>query len=150
VVELSGKNIPVFKGAENSFELPPIPPPDFVHGKDGLGNTNQPEPKIAAQQKSAAQFIVDAAKANPGAITILAEGKLTNLAQAVQLDFNVTRNIKEVVFVGGALRVPGLASPVAEPNVAFDPHAADAVFTAPWKVTMFSLDATMKLMLVTT
>ena len=147
VVELSGKNIPVFKGAEKSLVVPLQSPPDFVHGKDGLGNTNQPEPKISAQKKSAAHFIVDITKANPGEITILALGKLTNLAEAINLDSNVTKNVKEVVVVGGALRVPGLVTPVAEPDMWLDPHAADIVFTAPWRVTMIGLDVTMKLTL---
>ncbi len=144
VVELSGKNILVFKGAEKSLVVPLQAPPDFVHGKDGLGNTNQPEPKFLLSGRSAAQFIVDITKANPGAITILAVGKLTNLAQAIQLDSNVTRNVKEVVVVGGALRVPGLVTPVAEPDMWLDPHAADMVFTSPWKVTMLGLDVNMK------
>jgi len=32
-----------------------LKPPDFIHGKDGLGKTNQPGPKISYQQKSAAK-----------------------------------------------------------------------------------------------
>jgi inosine-uridine nucleoside N-ribohydrolase len=36
-VELSGKNIPVYKGAEKPMSIPIAPPPDFIHGKDGLG-----------------------------------------------------------------------------------------------------------------
>ena len=108
VVELSGKNIPVFQGAEKSLVVPVPPPPDFVHGKDGLGNTTQPEPKISARQKPAAQFIVDITKANPGQITILAVGKLTNLAEAIKLDSNVTKNVKEVVVVGEQCVFPAL------------------------------------------
>lgn len=124
--------------------VPQEAPPDFIHGKDGIGNTNQPEPKISVQSKSASQFIVDITKAYPGEITILAEGKLTNLAEAIRLDSNITRNVKEVVVVAGALRVPGVVTPVAEPNIWFDPHAADIVFAAPWKVTLFGLDVTLK------
>lgn len=87
-----------------------------------MGNTNQPEPKLKAQPKSAAQFIVDIAKAYPGQITILAEGPFTNLANAIRLDTNVTHLIKEVITSGGAFRVPGLITPVAEPNVWMDPR----------------------------
>jgi inosine-uridine nucleoside N-ribohydrolase len=148
IVEMSGKNIPVFQGAAKPLFVSTLSEgPDFVHGKDGLGNTNQPEPKLKAQQKSAAEFIVEATKANPGQITILALGRLTNLADAIRLDSNVTRSVKEVIVVAGALRVPGLVSPVAEPNVWMDPHAADMVFAAPWNVIMFGLDVTMKLVL---
>src|SRR5687767_610233 len=44
IVELSGKNVPVYKGAGNPLSVPLRPPPDFVHGKDGLGDSSQPEP----------------------------------------------------------------------------------------------------------
>lgn len=144
VVELSGKTIPVHKGAAKPLRIPLAPPPDFVHGKDGLGNTDQPAPKRSYDAKPAARFIVDAAKAYPGQITILAVGRLTNLAEALKLDPSLTRNIKEVVVMGGALNVPGNVSPVAEANIAGDPDAADIVLTAPWKVTMIALDTTTK------
>jgi purine nucleosidase len=150
VVELSGKNIPVFEGATRPLVFAPlIGAPEHVQEANGLGNTmqKQPQPKISAQQKPAAQFIAEIAKAYPGQITIVAEGILTNLADAIRMDTTVVHNIKEVVVVGGALRVPGLITPVAEPNVWVDPHAADLVFTTPWKVTMFALDVTMKVVL---
>ena len=135
------------KGAEKPISIPIEPPPDFVHGKDGLGNTNQPDPKISCQEKPAARFIVDMANAWPGQITILAVGRLTNLAEAIKLDSNLVRNVKEVVLMGGALHTPGNVSPVAEANISGDPHATDIVFTAPWKVTMIGLDVTTKVKL---
>jgi purine nucleosidase len=144
IMELSGKNIPIYEGAEGPLEITPAPPPEFVHGKDGLGNMFLPHPKISKQDKSAAQFIADAAKAHPGQITILAVGRLTNLAEAIKLDANLVDNIRELVIMGGALHVPGNVTPVAEANVWGDPHAADIVFTAPWKVTMIGLDVTTK------
>jgi purine nucleosidase len=147
VVELSGKTIPVYKGAGKPLSVPLDPPPDFVHGKDGLGDTHQPEPKLSPQEKSAAQFLVDITKQYPGQITLLAVGRLTNLAQAIRLDSNFTRNVKEVVLMGGSLHTPGNVSPVAEANIAGDPHAADIVFTARWKVTMIGLDVTQKVKL---
>lgn len=147
VVELSQKNIPVYKGADKPLRKLPDAPPDFIHGKDGLGNTYQPKPKISFQSKPAAQFIVDIANAFPGEVTILAVGRLTNLAAAIKIDSTVTKNIKEVVLMGGDLQVPGNVNPVAEANVEGDPDAADIIFTAPWKVTMIGLDATTKVKL---
>ena len=147
IVEISGKNIPVHRGASQPMSVPLRPPPDFVHGKDGLGNTGQPEPALRTQDKPAAQFLVDTAKAYPGGVTILAIGPLSNLAEALRLDSNFARNIGEVVLMGGALYVPGNVSPVAEANIYGDPQAADLVFTAPWKVTMIGLDVTTKVKL---
>ena len=65
VVELSGRTIPVYKGAARPLTIRIEPPPDFVHGKDGLGNTRQAAPRSAHLAKSAAQFLVDIAKAIP-------------------------------------------------------------------------------------
>jgi len=147
IVELSGKDIPVFRGADKPLSVPLRDPPAFVHGDDGMGNTQQPEPELRAQEKPAAQFLVDVAKAYPGQITILAVGRLSNLAEAIKLDSHFVRNIREVVVMGGALYVPGNVSPVAEANVGGDPHAADMVFTESWKLTMIGLDVTTKVRL---
>jgi len=61
VVELSGRTIPVYQGAAKPRRIAIEPPPDFAHGKEGLGNTNHPPPKSSPQSKSAAQFLVDTA-----------------------------------------------------------------------------------------
>ncbi len=147
VVELSGRKIPVYKGAAKPLRVKLEPPPDFVHGKDGLGNTNQPAPTGAPLAQPAARFIADTAKASPGQITILAVGRLTNLAEAMTLDPNLTRNVREVVLMGGAVNFPGNVSPVAEANISGDPDAADLVLTASWKVTMIALNTTTKVKL---
>lgn len=147
IVELSGRNIPVFQGALDPLVVAPLPVGhNMIHGDDLLGNTNQPVPKIFSQHETAAKFIVDIAKKYPDQIIILAEGRFTNLADAIRLDSSVTKNIKEVVLSGGAFHTAGLITPVAEPNVWFDPHAADMVYTAPWKkITAFGLDVNMKI-----
>src|SRR5688572_18579469 len=56
IVELSGKNISVYRGASKPLVVPLDPPPDFVHGQDGLGNTHQPEASTKSQDKPAAEF----------------------------------------------------------------------------------------------
>jgi inosine-uridine nucleoside N-ribohydrolase len=147
VVELSGRRIPVYRGAAKPLRIASEPPPDFVHGKDGLGNTNHLPPKSSSQLKSAARFLVDTARTFPGQITLVAVGRLTNLAEAIRLDSSFTSNIREVVLMGGAFHVPGNVSPVAEANISGDPDAADIVLTAPWKVTMLALNTTTKVKL---
>jgi inosine-uridine nucleoside N-ribohydrolase len=44
--------------------------------------------------------------------------------------------------MGGTVFEPGNVSPVAEANIWNDPHAADIVFGAGWKLTMVGLDVT--------
>ena len=53
---------------------------DFVHGADGLGNQNFPPPKGKPVEESAAGFLVNQAKSNPGKVTVVALGPLTNIA----------------------------------------------------------------------
>lgn len=53
---------------------------DFVHGKDGLGNQNFPQPKGKCIEQLAPEFLVEQAKLHPGNITIVALGPLTNIA----------------------------------------------------------------------
>jgi inosine-uridine nucleoside N-ribohydrolase len=69
---------------------------------------------------------------------------MTNLALALQADPEIAALVKEVVVMGGAFHVNGNVTPAAEANIYGDPEAADVVFTAPWKVTIFGLDVTMK------
>jgi purine nucleosidase len=96
--------------------VPLSPPPDFVHGQDGLGNTRQPEPSTKPQDPPAARFLADMAKAYPGQITILAIGRLTNLAEALKLDSRFARNIREVVLMGGALYVRAMSARSQKPT----------------------------------
>ncbi len=147
IVELSGKNIPVYRGAKRPLIIPPGNPPDFVHGTDGLGNTNQPESTLRIESVSAAEFIVETINTYPGEITVLAIGRLTNLANALALDPGITAKVKDIILMGGTLHVPGNVSPVGEANISGDPHAADLVFRASWPVTMIGLDVTTKLIM---
>lgn len=142
---IANREVPVTKGVQTPWYKAPGTPPDFIHGGDGLGNlpsrvatSNQLDPR------SSAQFIVDMARAHPGEITLVAVGPLGNLATALKLDPNLPKLVREVIIMGGTVIEPGNVSPVAEANIWNDPHAADLVFTAGWKLTMVGLDVTHK------
>jgi inosine-uridine nucleoside N-ribohydrolase len=117
---------------------------DFVHGDDGLGNINLPPPAGQPVNLPAAQFIVEQVMAQPGQITLVPVGPLTNLALALALEPRLAQNVAQVVIMGGAATVNGNVNPAAEANIMHDPHAADVVFTAGWPVTMVGLDVTMQ------
>jgi inosine-uridine nucleoside N-ribohydrolase len=78
---------------------------------------------------------------NPGKITILALGPMTNVAMLLRLHPDLEAKIERIVFMGGNVHVPGNASAAAEFNFWFDPEAAQAVLRSriPEKV-MFPLD----------
>jgi inosine-uridine nucleoside N-ribohydrolase len=139
--------IPVAHGAEKPLVLPLGPVADFVHGVDGLGNTNQPLPGGQAAVVPAARFITDTVMANPGQVTLVPIGPLTNIALALALEPRIVENVAEVVIMGGAATVNGNVNPAAEANIYMDPHAADLVFRADWPLTMVGLDVTMKVIM---
>ena len=145
LVELAGHpEVPVARGAETPLLR------EFkgfgwrVHGHNGLGEVDFPLPKGQPDPRRAAQFIVDTIMANPGEITLVALGPLTNVALAVALEPKIAEQVKEVVLMGGAANAMGNASGVAEANIHNDPEAAKIVFNAPWQVTMVGLDVTRK------
>ena len=69
-------------------------------------------------------------------------GPLTNLALALQREPRIVSCVREVVLMGGAARLPGNVTPVAEFNIYADPQAAACVFEQSWPITMVGLDVT--------
>jgi len=138
---------PVAQGAGVTFD-PSRPEghwPTFIHGENGLGDITIPDEIGArADERPAWQFIIDTVRAQPGEVTLVAVGRMTNLALALKADPDFAALVKEVVVMGGAFELNGNVSPAAEANIHGDPEAADLVFTAPWRVTVVGLDVTLK------
>lgn len=140
---IAGRDVPVTQGVKTPWVKPGEAPPDFIHGADGLGNLAQRVPTHnVLDPRPSAQFIVDMARAHPGEITLVAVGPLGNLSLALKLEPTLPQLLREVIIMGGTISEPGNVSPVAEANIWNDPHAADHVFTAGWKLTMVGLDVT--------
>jgi len=87
------------------------------------------------------QFLISEIEKQPGEVTILAIGPMTNIALALRMKPSIETKIKRIVFMGGNVNVAGNASPEAEFNFWFDPEAAHIVLRSriPQKV-MFGLD----------
>ncbi len=149
LTELSGRSIAVARGAALPSVKHTEAPPDYIHGADGLGNlpSRLPASNTRVDPRSAAQFIVDSARAEPGQITLVPVGPLTNIAAALALEPKLPQLVKSIVLMGGAVRASGNVSPVAEANIWNDPHAADAVFTAGFDLTMVGLDVTYQVVI---
>ena len=103
---------------------------------DGFARTAKPSPVDAVD------FLVDTIKANPHEITILALGPLTDLALMVRKSPEVVPLIKRIVYMGGAVDVPGNVTPAAEFNWWFDPEAARIVLREPIAHVVVPLDVT--------
>lgn len=146
VIELAAleRNPTVAMGADQPLLRKWSGPVPHIHGENGLGNVVLPEPAQMASIEHAADYIVRKVNENVGEITLVFVGRLTNLALALAKDAKLPEKVKEVVFMGGAIRVPGNVTPVAEANIAGDPEAAHLVFESGLPLTMVGLDVTMQ------
>ena len=138
---------PVAKGANETYDpsRPHVGWPTFIHGDDGLGNIGVPETvDLPCDIRPAHRFIIETVRANPGEVTLIAVGRMSNLAYALKEDPEIVGLVKQVIIMGGAFDVPGNITPAAEANIHGDPEAADVVMGAAWKVVVVGLDVTMK------
>lgn len=144
LLELYGRpDVPVAVGAGR----PMVQPPRLaahVHGDNGLGDVELPEPVGKPVAESAAELLVRLSRAYPGEIDVLAVGPLTNLAIALGLEPELPRLVRRLVVMGGAVRVPGNVSSHVEANIGNDPEAAEVVFAAGFDLDLVALDITMK------
>jgi purine nucleosidase len=115
----------------------------WVHGEDGLGDTNQPPPKRGPTGEHAVTQLIRLAHERPGAYEVLATGPLTNLGTALVMDRGLPSLIRSVTIMGGSADGVGNAAPFGEANIWHDPEAAELVFNAGWPITMVGLDVTM-------
>ncbi|MGD9704521.1 MAG: nucleoside hydrolase [Acidimicrobiia bacterium] len=135
-------DIPVAAGATRPLAMPYRGPADFVHGKDGQGNTSLTPPTTRPAPVDAARFIIDTVMSSPGEITLVPIGPLTNVALAMLIEPRMTANLAGIVLMGGNAFCSGNASPAAEANIINDPEAADIVFGADCPIVMCGLDVT--------
>ncbi|GHO89745.1 nucleoside hydrolase [Dictyobacter formicarum] len=113
-----------------------------VHGEHGVGQALLPQPNIQPVEQHAVELIIEKIMGNPGEITLVEIGPLTNLALALHREPRIAQAVREVVIMGGALLTPGNVTPSAEFNIYADPHAAHVVLKAGWPIRMVTLDTT--------
>ncbi|HEY0757296.1 MAG TPA: nucleoside hydrolase [Ktedonobacteraceae bacterium] len=147
LLELAGRaDVPVARGCEYPL-LVPLVHAAHVHGGNGLGGVLLPEPQLKPLAAHAVDVIIEKVLAAPGEITLVAIGPLSNLALAVRREPRLVQAVREVVIMGGALRVPGNITPAAEFNIFADPHAAHVVLHAGWPIRLVTLDTTTRTLL---
>lgn len=148
-----GLTAPVIRGAGETLDGLVKPEPVSVHGHNGLGDIDLPEiDESGLAPGTAARFIIDTLRANPGEVTIIAVGRMTNLALALREDPAIAELAKQVVIMGGAFGYAGRSgniTPAAEANIHGDPVAADEIFAAGWPVVVVGLDVTHDIVLTT-
>lgn len=150
LLELLGHtDIPVYAGKphaveKDDFEVLEISA--FIHGKNGIGEVELPEPKRSPEESDATDFLISAVREHGDDLVIVATGPMTNLAHAIAADPQFAAQAR-IVIMGGALTVPGNVSPWAEANINQDPDAANTLFRTAADVTMVGLDVTLQTLL---
>lgn len=143
-----GLDAPVWRGCSRPLGLNPMVNSTKMHGGDGLGDVLANP--FDDRADNAIGFIIDTVKANPGDVTLVAIGPLTNIATAINLAPEIIPLVKEVVIMGGAFGTRGHAgnvTPHSEFNIWKDPHAADQVLSSALPVVILPLDVTHEVLL---
>ncbi|CAJ1229044.1 nucleoside hydrolase [Levilactobacillus zymae] len=151
ILELLGHtDIPVYVGESHSstsdhFDRMQVSA--NIHGENGIGQVDLPDPKRPIEKESAVDFLIDAVHQYGKDLTLVPTGPMTNLAAALKKAPEIATEIGNVTFMGGALTVPGNVTFVAEANINQDAEAANAVLTSPLHSTMVGLDVTLRTLL---
>lgn len=143
ILELAGRpDVPLYGGVEAPMRRK-LETAEHVHGATGLDGPNLPPPTMPVQEKSGVQFLIDTLRAaEPGEITLVTLGPLTDLGYAFQQAPDIVEKINEIVMMFGAWRELGNVTPTAEFNAYVDPDAADIVLKSGVKLVILPLDAT--------
>lgn len=134
-------DIPVAMGAKEPL-VRALSIAEETHGDTGLGHALLPNPKAQVVEENAANLIIDIVNANPGEITILCIGPVTNVALALLKEPSLRKKIKNVVSMAGTIYYPGNATPSSEYNVFCDPESFDILLRSGIDLTIVPLDVT--------
>jgi purine nucleosidase len=104
---------------------------------------------IEREHGDAVSFLLEQIKLNPGEITLIAVGPLTNIGAAIDRDPETFRKLKRVVLMGGSvyrgygdLGYTPHREPIAEYNIMMDIPAAQKLFQSGVPIFMMPLDST--------
>lgn len=154
VLEVAGRTeIPVYQGAANPLLHQGT---DWDKPRHGGWYANEPAPAPPGgfattkklEPRSAVDFLIGTVMQNPGQVTILAIGPLTNIAIAMRMEPRFAANVKQLVIMGGAIAsLPdggGNHTPNAEFNFYVDPEAAQIVLRSGIPIVLSPLNVSRK------
>uniref|UniRef100_A0A1B0D033 Inosine/uridine-preferring nucleoside hydrolase domain-containing protein n=1 Tax=Phlebotomus papatasi TaxID=29031 RepID=A0A1B0D033_PHLPP len=127
---------PVFLGASTELIVlgeKSIPDEITFHGTDGLGDLQSYSEDVLDTKLLSKEHAVNAIQrivmGNPGQVSLICLGPLTNLGLALRLYPQLAQNIKEVYIMGGNHLGVGNITSSAEFNFFSDPEAVHIVFS---------------------
>ncbi len=141
--KVAGKNIPIYPGVENpllAYQRQPHVPQAVALGK---WPHDQDFP-----QGQAIEFMRRTILENPGEVTLLATGPMTNIALLFAIDPRIPTLLKGLVMMIGVFTNELSGVGPLEWNAICDPHAAAMIYRAPVKVhRSIGLDVTCQVMM---
>jgi purine nucleosidase len=138
-----GGKVPVYPGARHPL-VRDWRTAEYVHGKDGMGNSRFPRAKQRPEAKHAVDAIVETINSDPGEITLVEIAPMTNLAMAIRKDPSIVKKVKRFYFMGGTNQYLGNVTPAAEFNFWVDPEAAKVVLHSGMPTTMLGWEICMR------
>lgn len=149
LVELTGiTKVPVARGAEEPL-VKELSVAEETHGEGGLGYAILPKSAISPCSELAHDLIIRVVRENPGEVTLLCVGPMTNIALAFLKAPEIVSKVRRIVSMGGAIHYPGNVTPQAEYNVFCDPEAFEIVLKSGIDFTLVPLDVTYQCILTT-
>jgi len=134
------RDVPIAAGADRPL-VRELETAAHVHGDSALDGPELPEPDVALDPRPADELIADVVAATEEPVTLIPIGPLTNVATVLDRHPDVTRNLREIVVMGGSTG-RGNHAPYAEFNIYVDPEAAARVFESGIPLTMVGLNLT--------
>lgn len=142
LIELMGKDIPVVRGASAPLISGWGAAPE-VHGPYGRGPLGKLDYAHKVTPGYGPVFMLEQIRRYGSDLTIVAMGRLTNLALAYCLDPELMKTVGSIMWLGGVHSASGNTSAVGEANLEGDPEAARIVLRPELPVTIVTLDVSM-------
>lgn len=106
--------------------------PDQYHNLGDLVNEEWGYSETEVQEQHAVDFMIEQVHKYPGQVTIFAIGACTNVALACMMDPTFAENTAGIIYMGGAIDVPGNANACGEFNWFYDPESVQICLNNPF------------------
>lgn len=135
-----GAPVPVYAGCAAPL-VQPLHTAEVVHGSDGMGDIGLRLSGRVPADGHAVDVLVDLVRASePGELTLVTLGPLTNVAAALVRDPSIASRLREIVMMAGTGDGLGNVTAAAEFNVWVDPEAAAIVYGSGATLTQVGWD----------
>jgi purine nucleosidase len=146
VLNVAGRqDVPVFKGVGR-----PLQGNALMFGFEGKNILDEKDTDLSYSDEHAVNFIIRSILENPGEVTVVTLGAVSNLAAAYVMEPTLADKMKELIMMAGVIvpivDVKGVRrSPVEEYNFNNDPMAAQIVVNSTMPKTLVPIDVTLQI-----